>query len=109
MARSGYCTETQMIERQIDRVPGSARVSRAGFGAAPKQSFFLTAHRSELANPEEKFAIPRGARQHARRVRATQSTRTRLSQQPIQRIVHFRERRAFDRIIVMSAAQFDDA
>src|SRR5206468_6403128 len=45
---------------------GSARVSRAGFGVAPKQSFFHFPSRNEL----RKSSRSRGrARQHARRVR----------------------------------------
>jgi vitamin B12 transporter len=48
--------------------PGSARVSRVGFGVAPKHSFLKTGI-SDHCIAQEKFAIARRARQHAGRVR----------------------------------------
>ena len=48
--------------------PGSARVSRAGFGVAPKQSCPNT-RISRRGVAQEKFAIARRARQHPRRMR----------------------------------------
>ncbi len=57
-----------MQNRPIWFVPGSARVPRAGFGVAPKQSF-LNARISATAVTQEKFAIAMRARQHARRAR----------------------------------------
>ncbi len=47
--------------------PGSARVSRAGFGVSPKQSFLKT-RISDHCIAREKFAIARRAHQHAGRV-----------------------------------------
>src|SRR5262245_46490584 len=80
MACSAYWTGTQMIERQIDRVPGSARVSGAGWKAWPllriplqrrrAETIFLSqGTRLELPNAEEKFAIAR-TRSPARDTRA---------------------------------------
>jgi vitamin B12 transporter len=51
------------------RVPGSARVPRAGFGVAPKQSF---AKRSHKKSPRRRGHL----RQHAGRVRYPESWRT---------------------------------
>ncbi len=48
--------------------PGSARVSRAGFGVPPKQSF-------AIYDPQGKSAIARRDRQHAGRVRYPESPR----------------------------------
>jgi hypothetical protein len=48
---------------------GSACVSRAGFGVAPKQSFPRVFDLSAERCTAEKFAIARRARQHARGVR----------------------------------------
>jgi hypothetical protein len=47
---------------------GSARVSRAGFGVAPKQSFVGCRVASDF-DANGKFASAGRARQHARRVR----------------------------------------
>jgi hypothetical protein len=59
-----------MIERQIDRVPGSARVSRAGFGVAPKQSFSPTALGPSWQVLKKSSRSRGRARQHATRVRS---------------------------------------
>src|SRR6266571_903990 len=48
--------------------PGSARVSRVGFGVAPKQSFLKT-WTEDPGMAQEKFATAGHRRQHARRVR----------------------------------------
>jgi hypothetical protein len=49
---------------------GSARVSRAGFGFAPKRTFLLIPIAARICEQCEKFANPRRVRQHARRVRS---------------------------------------
>src|SRR5437588_1479030 len=48
---------------------GSVRVSRAGFGVAPKHSFLLIQSAAKSANPRRKFAIAR-TRSPARETRA---------------------------------------
>src|SRR5207249_10657637 len=57
-----------MQNRPVWFVPERTRVPRAGFGVAPKQSF-LNARISAIGITEEKFAIARRARHHARRAR----------------------------------------
>ena len=59
-----------MQNRSVWFVLGSTRVSRVGFGVAPKQSFVRrgVAHRCGLS--EKKFAIAGRARQHAGRARS---------------------------------------
>jgi len=57
-----------MRNRPVWFIPGSARVSRAGFGVAPKQSF-LRATISDIGIAHKKSAKARHRRQHARRVR----------------------------------------
>ena len=52
----------------------SARVSRAGFGVAPKQAFLKTRIVSSGMKPE-KFATARHRRQHARRVCSPEKTK----------------------------------
>ena len=51
-------------------VLGSTRVSRVGFGVAPKQSFVRRGVARRCGLPEKKFAIAERARQHARRARS---------------------------------------
>ena len=58
-----------MRNRPVWFVPGSASVSDAGFGVAPKQSF-LRARLSGFRIAPAKFAIGRRARQHPRRARS---------------------------------------
>src|SRR6266404_1718509 len=58
-----------MRNRPVWFVPGSASVSDAGFGVAPKQSF-LRARLSGFRIAPAKFAIARRARQHPRRARS---------------------------------------
>src|SRR5947208_11582463 len=58
-----------MQNRSVWLIPGSASVSDAGFGAAPKQSF-LIARMPESSVAPAKFAIARRARQHPRRARS---------------------------------------
>ncbi len=58
-----------MRNRPVWFVPGSASVSDAGFGVAPKQSF-LRARLSGFCIAPAKFAIARRARQHPRRARS---------------------------------------
>jgi hypothetical protein len=48
---------------------GSAPVSRAGFGVAPKRTFSEMSLRQRVCEFEGKFANARGLRQHAGRVR----------------------------------------
>jgi vitamin B12 transporter len=50
--------------------PGSTRVSRVGFGVAPKQSFVRADISRSSVVPEKKFAIARRARQHPKRARS---------------------------------------
>src|SRR6266567_3540855 len=57
-----------MRNRPVWFVPGSASVSDAGFGVAPKQSF-LSAIISDIGVAQKKFATARHRRQHARRAR----------------------------------------
>ena len=57
-----------MQNRPVWFARGSARVSRAGFGVTPKQSF-LNARISISGNTEEKSGIAGRARQHPRRAR----------------------------------------
>ncbi len=57
-----------MRNRPVWFCRGSARVSRVGFGVAPKQSF-LKARILDIGIAHEKFAIARRARQHPRRMR----------------------------------------
>src|SRR6266403_1803067 len=58
-----------MRNRPVWFVPGSASVSDAGFGVAPKQSF-LRARLSGFRIAPAKFAIAGRARQHPRRARS---------------------------------------
>jgi hypothetical protein len=53
---------------------GSARVSRAGFGVAPKQAFLKTSIVGS-GMVAEKFATARHRRQHAPRVRSPERTK----------------------------------
>ncbi|MGC2352536.1 MAG: hypothetical protein WA496_03975, partial [Candidatus Udaeobacter sp.] len=46
------------------------RVSRAGFGVAPKRTFLLIPIAARISKTWEKSADPRRVRQHARRVRS---------------------------------------
>ena len=48
---------------------GSARVSRVGFGVAPKRTFLGRSIVAENYDDWQKFANPRRLRQHARRMR----------------------------------------
>src|SRR5437764_4153458 len=48
---------------------GSARVSRVGFGVSPEQAFLRIPLKESFRTWQEKSAIARRARQHARRVR----------------------------------------
>ena len=57
-----------MQNRPVLVVRGSARVSRAGFGVAPKPSF-SNATTSLSSNTGEKFAIERRAHQHTKQAR----------------------------------------
>ena len=57
-----------MQNRPVLVARGSARVSRAGFGVAPRQSF-PNATTSISSNTGEKCAVARRARQHAKRAR----------------------------------------
>jgi len=58
-----------MRNRSIWFVQRSIRVARVGFGVTPKQSFVRT-RRTDLGTAQQKCAIARHARQHARPVRS---------------------------------------
>jgi|ERR1043166_5934076 hypothetical protein len=63
-----------VLARRVPRhIPGSARVSRAGFGVAPERTF-LSSRRAAKTALQEKFANARGLRQHARRLRYPENT-----------------------------------
>lgn len=59
-----------MQNRSVWFVLGSTRVSRVGFGVAPKQSFVRRGIARRCGLSEKKFAIAGRARQHARRARS---------------------------------------
>lgn len=59
-----------MQNRSVWFVLGSTRVSRVGFGVAPKQSFVRRGIARRCGLSEKKFAIAERARQHARRARS---------------------------------------
>src|SRR5207248_7285442 len=52
---------------------GSARVSRVGFGVSPEQAFLRIPLKESFRTWQEKRAIARRARQHARRMRHPES------------------------------------
>ena len=79
---------------------GSARVSRAGLASRQNDPFVCAAIvAGSLA--KKKFAIARGV--------GYPSMRTRLRDQPTERVIQICERSSIDRIVVTGAAQFDDA
>jgi len=59
-----------MQNRSVWFVLGSTRVSRVGFGVAPKQSFVSRGIARRCGLSDKKFAVAGRARQHARRARS---------------------------------------
>src|SRR5882724_430950 len=71
---AGFIARAAKINKVRARLLESARVSRAGFGVAPKQSFPVML---DFSNRNELRKSPRSrgrARQHARRVRSPKFT-----------------------------------